>query len=180
MSAARGARRRWRCAAAAACALLGPTGCSSDPREGYSFTSAYDPDRGPIAVSMWENRTFTHGLESLVTEAIAKEVVRTTPWKVTSSDLARSTLTGVITSIELRPLSTANVSGLMEDIAVEITADFEWRSSGTGRLLAARRGFRSVASFVPAQGVGERIEVGQDQAVQKLARDVVATLRTGW
>ncbi len=162
--------------AALACAL---GACSDDPRSGYSSVGVHDETLGPVTVPVWTNETFTHGLEAELTDALVKEIQRATPWKVVSEG-GRSRLTGRIVSVELRPLSTANVSGLVEDMAVELTVDWEWKRAGTGKTIVGKKGFRSVSQFVPAQGVGERLEVGRRQAVQELARDVVVAMRSQW
>lgn len=162
--------------ALAACAL---GACSDDPRSGYTAVGVQDVSLGPIAVPIWANDTFNHGLEVELTDALVKEIQSTTPWKV-ASDGARSRLTGRIVAVELRPLSTANVSGLVEDMAVGLTVDWEWKRSASGKPIVAKRGFRSVSEFVASQGVGERLEVGQRQAIQELARDVVAAMRSQW
>lgn len=168
------------CIATSLIVALTLAGCTNDPHSGYSFEGVHDANLGPIAVPVWDNTTFTHGLEVPLTDAIVKEIQRASPWKVVGRDRARSVLTGTITSVELRRLSTANISGIVEDVAVEVTVDYEWRQAGTGKVLMAKRGVRSVSEFVPSKGVGERVEVGQQQALQAAARDVVASLRSGW
>jgi hypothetical protein len=168
-----------RALALAAVAALGAA-CSSDPRSGYAWGASRDESLGPIATPVWENETYSHGVEARLTEALAKEIQRTTPWKVASQESARTVIVGTIRSVELRKLSAADVSGLVEDVGVEITADFEWKERSSGRVIVARRGLRSIGTFVPALGVGERLEVGQNEAVGRLARDVVASMRAPW
>lgn len=154
--------------------------CASDPREGYSWGSSFDTSIHSVAAPMWTNETFHHGLEARLTEAVVKEIQRSTPWRVAPTGEADTTLTGVLRRVELRKLSTARTSGLAEETSIELTIDYTWKNTRTGKTLAARRGMRVVESFIPALGVGERIEVGETAAVDSAARGVVASMRSGW
>ncbi|MFM9996291.1 MAG: LPS assembly lipoprotein LptE [Phycisphaerales bacterium] len=154
--------------------------CASDPADGYSFKSTYAEDVRSVAVPIVENRTFTKGLEVRLTEAIIKEIQRSTPWVVTSRDRADAVFAGAITDSRLRAMSIARGTGLVLEQAVELSVDFDLRLARSGRVLVSRRSFDGVASFVPSRGTGERIELGEAAAVQELARDIVAELRSNW
>lgn len=160
-----------------ACLLVG---CADDPRQGYSFESTYGASVKSIAVPIFDNRSYSHGLEIDLTDAIIKELRRGTPWAVGAESAAQTTLSGTITSVVLRKVSTAQVSGLVQEVAVEIVLDYEWKDNRTGEVLLSRRGFRSVQSFVPAEGVGERVELGERAAAEEAAREIVSSLRSGW
>jgi hypothetical protein len=161
--------------------LLAPLpACTSDPHKGYSFNSTFDSSIKSIHVSMFQNNTFTHGVEVELTDAIIKELQRTTPWKVTSDTSAQTTLSGTISGSRLQALSYARVSGLVQEEAVILTIEFDWKDNRTGKVLVSRREFSVADSFVPSQDVGERIEVGQNAAIQQLAHDVAAQLRSNW
>lgn len=168
-------------AALAALACLGAlSACSSDPRQGYSIGHAFDRSVASIEVRLFENLSFSHGAEVRLADAIVKEVQQQTPWQVRTGQFAQTTLSGAITDVRLRARSVARETGLVQEQAVEFTLDFQWRDNRTGAILAARRGFRVTETFVPTLGAGERIEVGENLAVQEAAREVVAALRSGW
>lgn len=164
----------------AAIGLWALGGCSSDPRSGYAFGTGHDESIRTVALPMFGNTTYSHGVELDLTDAIVKEIHRSTPWRVAPADRADTTLSGTIVDVELRKLGTAPVSGLVQELAVEVAVDYEFKDNRTGRVLVARQGFRAAESFVPARGVGERIEVGERQAIEELARDIVASLRDAW
>lgn len=155
-------------------------GCGTDPSQGYVFDSAHDASMYSIHVPVFINTTYSHGIELDLTDAIVKQLKVATPWKVTSESTAQTTLTGKITDSRLQALSIARTSGMVQEQAVILTIDFEWRDNRTGRILTARRNFSASEIFVPSSGVGERIEAGQDGAIQKLARGVVDELRSSW
>jgi len=154
--------------------------CASDPSAGYSFAASHDAAIGPIAVTMFNNRTFSHGLEVELTEALVKEIARSTPWAVAPKASAGAVLTGAITNVRIRPLATARTSGLTQEAALEVTVEFSLRDARTGRVILSKRNFRSNGGFIPVQGVGERIDIAQAGAVDALARDIVAALRSDW
>lgn len=154
--------------------------CTSDPAQGYSFKPLHDENVRTVAVPVFDNETFSTGLEIELTEAIIKEIQRTTRWAVVSSAEADTVLTGSITGSELRRFSADSRTGLVEEMGVELRVDFDWQDNRTGKTLVARRSFSALDTFVPAQGTGERIEKGQHGVIQQLARDLVAELRTTW
>ncbi len=160
-------------------ALLAP-GCASDPTKGYSFSSAHREDIATIAVPVFENQTYAHGLETDLTDAVIKEIHRATPWRVTAGDRADTTLRAVITSADMRSLRKNPDSGLVQELAYVITVSFEWQDNRTGRALVSRRGFKAADTFVPAYGAQEKLELGQAATSDQLARDIVASLRSAW
>lgn len=162
-----------------ALAALLTASCASDPSEGYAMGSGHRRDVRSVRVPVWENRTFIPGLEAQLTEALIKEIQRSTPWVVVNSG-ATTTLDGTITAADLRKIGTDPDTGLVQDMAVDIAVDFVWTNNRTRRALIDRRNFRAQGSFVPTRGVGEPIEVGQLNALESLARDIVHELRSNW
>ncbi|MEX2218613.1 MAG: LPS assembly lipoprotein LptE [Phycisphaerales bacterium] len=151
------------------------------PACGYSFNQARPTSARTVAVPVFRNDTFTHGLEAHLTDAVIKEIQRRTPWVVTSAggSAAQSTLSGTITAAELRALSTSSRTGLVQEQAFELTIDFTWADS-TGRPIVERRNFKALESFIPERGVSERTEVAHHAAIQELARAIVHEMRSAW
>lgn len=155
-------------------------GCSSDPTRGYSFSSTFPSDVRSVSVPVFENQTFQTGLEADITDAIIKEIQRATPMRVVQSETADSKLTGVLRSAELRRLSLDRQTGLVQEMALDLTVDFEWTDLRTGKSIVARRNFSSADTFVPSRQTGERIDIARTGASQRLARDLVNELRSAW
>ena len=154
--------------------------CSSDPTAGYANVSPHRSDMSSISVPIFNNLTHHHGAETLLTQALARRIQRQTPWKLTAGAQADSTLTGTIVAIELERLGQDRITGLGNEMAVDIAVDFRWVDNRTGEPIVARRNFRGSATFVPAQGVREPIETGLQGAVESLAESMIAELRTDW
>lgn len=167
---------------ATGCVILavGIAACHSDPSRGYSFASTFPEGVNSISVNVFENQTFAVGLERDVTEAVIKELQRSTPLLVVRAGSADSDLVGIITSAEMQRLSLDSQTGLAQELAVQITVDFDWRDRRSGKLLSSRRNFTATDTFVPARQTGERLEVGQTSAAQRLAKELVADLRADW
>ena len=155
-------------------------GCTSDPTQGYSFESSHDAAMYSINVPVFTNTTFSHGIELELTDAIVKQLKVATPWKVTSEATAQTTLSGTITDSRIQALSIGRTSGIVQEQAVLLTIEFQWRDNRTGKVLVSRKNFSASEIFVPSQGVLQRIEAGQSGAIQKLARGVVDELRSSW
>lgn len=175
-------RRVAECGAIAA-SLLGVAGlpaCSSDPTQGYSFQSTYPQSVHSVSVPIFDNYTFDTGVESELTDAIIKEIQRSTGLRVVQGGGAESQLKGVVTKSTLRRLSTQRGTGYVQEMSVTLTVDFDWKDTRTGKVLTSRREFAAGDTFVPVPDSGERIDTGRHGAVQRLARDIVGEMRVAW
>ena len=154
--------------------LAGPLGC------GYSTQELFPTDYRSVAVPIFNNRTFYRGVEFELTEAIVKQLEQRTPYLAREAGVADTLLTGTITSIETRQLSRTGEAGLPQEVELIMTVDFTWTDQRDGEVIVDRKGFTSVGRYVPTQPVGERMNLGQQAAVQQLAVDLVSALRGGW
>jgi hypothetical protein len=160
--------------------LLLTPGCASSPNQGYAFDSGFDESIRTIAVPIFRNETTSRGLEVQLTEAVQKQLQQRTPWRLASTDRADTTLVAVITNTQLNVLSDDPRTGLVQEQAVRITIRFEWRDNRSGEVLVARDGYSASAVFSPSRGVGDRLEMGQRNAIEELATDLVSDLRSSW
>lgn len=160
--------------------IVGGAGCSSDPATGYSFTSTYDTSVRTVAVPVFDNATMETGLGVELTDAVAKEIQRATPWRVVARASADTELLATVTDVSRRTLSEARGTGLSEEQAITVTVRFEWRDARTGRAIVSRRNFSASATSIQARPTSERAEVGRREAIEELARDIVRELRTTW
>ncbi|MBI1337502.1 MAG: hypothetical protein GC164_11125 [Phycisphaera sp.] len=154
--------------------LLLATGC------GYQHKELFPDQYATVSVPIFGNRTFYRGVEFDLSEALIKEIELRTPYKAVPGSRAQTVLEGNITGISQRQLSRTRTGGLPEEIEVTITVDFVWKDLGTGTVIRERRGFESVGRYVPSLPVSEPFPVAQHQAVQRLATDIVSTMRADW
>ncbi len=165
---------------AACIGALGLSGCASDPHQGYSFASTHSTNVQSVSVPIFENTTYASGIEAELTDAIIKEIQRTTRWAVVSGAASDTELTGTITNAQLERLSVQKETGLVQEMAYRIRVDFEFRDNRSGKVITSRRNFEALDTFVPARPSQERIEIGQVGAMQRLAKQLVAELRDAW
>lgn len=164
-----------------ALSLLLPA-CSSDPRKGYAFSSTYSKQVRTIQVPIFNNTTSEPGIEIMLTEAIIKQL-ESKGWTVRQSAAADTTLSGTLTGSELRRLSLESRTGLIQELALTLTLDFEWRDNRTDKVLASRRSFSASDTFAPTKSptsAGEPIEAGRFSAIDRIAKDLVGELQSKW
>lgn len=160
--------------------LAALSGCAADPKQGYSTQPVYDTTVRTISVPIFDNYTYRPELAVALTEAVSKELARTTPWAVTNTANADTVLKGVVRAEDLRKLSQDSNSGLVQEQAVTIVIDFEWRDARSNKARVIRRRFTGVDTFVPVRGTGERLETGEFAAIDRLAKAIVGELRSAW
>jgi len=132
-------------------------------------------------VPIFENPTFYHGVEVQLTDAIIKELQRQTPYAVVNGGGgAQSTLSGTVTDVKMRQMTTNRRTGLVEDVAVSMSVDFTWRDNRSGRPILQRSQFTASEDFVPSRPTNERIELAEHAVVQELARAIVNEMRSKW
>ncbi len=169
-------------AALVAASLPGLLGCASDPHKGYVFGSTYDESVRTIAVPVFDNSTYTPGLEQTLTEAIVKRIQSSTPWRIVGHESADTVLTGTIEEARFQQLTRTRGTGFVQEQMLTLTVGFTWRDNRTGEPRVRREHFSATTTFTPARGLagepGERVEIGQRTAIDELARAIVAELRS--
>lgn len=155
-------------------------GCASDPKQGYSFSSTHSSTIQTISIPVFQNTTYASGIEAELTDALVKEIQRTTKWAVVSNAAADTELSGTITAAQLDRLSVRTQTGLVQEMAYRVRVDFELRDNRSGKVITSRKNFEALDTFVPGQPTGERLEIGQVGAVQRLAKQIVSELRDSW
>ena len=155
--------------------------CAISASDGYVFDTGFRKDIRSVSTPLFENRTFEHGVEARLAEALAKELNRVSPYAVTSSDAdADSSITGVIKVVHRRQISVNRDSGLGQEMAIEIVVDFQWRDNRTGKTILARRNFRGAGTYIPTPGASERTRIGEEGAITSVVQGLVAELRGEW
>jgi hypothetical protein len=165
------------------CLALGVLiGCASDPHKGYVLGSTYDAGIRTVSVPVFRNGTFTPGIEQTLTDAITKEIMRSTPWRVVSSGNADTELAGWIGEYRLLALTRTPGTGLVQEQALSMQVNFTWRDNRDGTVRLQRERFGATTTFIPSPGIngepGERIEIGEREAIEELARAIVNEMRS--
>jgi hypothetical protein len=141
--------------------------------------STFPTEARSVQVPIFANQTSEPGHEALLTEAVIKEL-QSRGFRVLQNAPSDTLLTGTITGLELRRLSQDPRTGLVQEMGLTATVDFEWRDARTGAVIVSRRSYSAADAFVPARGGGEPIEAARFSAFGSLAKGIVHELRSGW
>ena len=139
-------RRRF-LALGATATLAAVAGCRSG---GFTFLgyqvgadALYDPNIRTVYVPLFNNRAFQttpyRGFEVDVTEAVIREIGKTTPFRVTSDlDKADTELLGTIMLIQ-KTLLNRNQQNMIREGEIAVTVDVVWRDLRDGTILSNPR-----------------------------------------
>jgi hypothetical protein len=139
---------QWSRAGALACAGLSVILPACDPDGnftilGYTTRPNYDPKYKTIRVPIFQNKTFTEGLEFDLTQAVVREIEAKTPMKVrTAGCPADLELTGTIQVVTKGILNVNQLNEVREG-EMTITVELVLRDLHTGEILS-RPGRRPV------------------------------------
>jgi hypothetical protein len=157
-------------------------GCSDDPTKGYSTAGLHRDDVESVAVPIWKraNPVYRREIETRLTEALVKRIQLDTPYKVTDKSKADTILEGTLVNITQRVMSFNPDTGSPRDIEVQLTVDYKWTDLRTGEVLVEKKGFRAAAVYYPPEPLSEDFFEGSEDAVNRLAEQIVETMERPW
>jgi Lipopolysaccharide-assembly len=162
------------------CALL--CGCA-----GYRMGTAslYPPDVHTVYVPMFESDSFRRNLGERLTEAVVKEIESKTPFVVVNSPNADSILTGRLTN-ETKRLLIEGPTREGRELQLDFRVDVTWIDR-KGEIVQPMQAVPlpstlvsvgQTADIVPE--VGQSIATGQQQAIQRVAEQIVSLMEAPW
>lgn len=154
--------------------VLANSGC------GYSHQELFPTDVRTVSVPIFDNQSFYQDVEFDLTEALVKEIELRTPYKVTGADRADTILQGEIVSVSQGRLSRQEIGGVPQEMEYRITTNFEWKDLRTGKMLRQRQGFQSVGRYISTGPIFEPLTIGQHEAIQKAAQQIVSIMAADW
>lgn len=168
-------------AVALAIAFFSP-GCAT-----YRFgsRSLYRCDIRTVHVPMVHSDSYRRNLGERLTEAIVKEIELKTPFKVVDADSADSILSARIISDSKRVLSENSLDE-PRDLETDYFVQMSW-ADRRGDLLASGTpipfsplmvNVSQAANFVPE--AGQSITTAQQEAIQRLAEQIVSQMEAPW
>mgnify|MGYP002622691045 CR=1 len=148
------------------------TGC------GYSTESLHRSDVRSVYVEMFQSREFRRGIEMQLTEALRKQVDRTTPYKNAPREKADTILSGEVLEWRESTLGTDFVADQPRQTAATLTVRYRWQDQRTGKLLVDQPRFVQTVEYV--RPVGETVDDGRNDATNKIARRIVESMESPW
>lgn len=144
----------------------------------------YRRDIVTVAVPVFESESLRRHLGERLTEAVVKEIELKTPYKVTQGMNADSVLSGRIIE-ESKFIITENVNDEPRDIELEMFVELNWQDRRGQELfhqnLVLPPSLTSIGQavhFVPEGG--QSLVTAQQDAIKKLAEQIVARMEVPW
>lgn len=163
------------------CALVMP-GCA-----GYQVGnwSLYPGDVYTVYVPMFESTSFRRNLGERLTEAVMKEIELKTPYKVVGNSSADSILSGRIVG-ETKRVVAENRFDDPRQLEVDLQVEVSWldrhgaelREAATIPLPPELTMVAGSAGLVPE--VGQSVATAHQQAIGRLAEQIVALMEMPW
>ncbi len=158
-------------------AIVWLTGCSGVA--GYSNETLYPAEIRSVRLEMFDNRSFRRGVEYTLSDALAKRIEATTPYKIVSSqDRADSVISGQLVSIDQSALSIERDLAIPLEKEVVLTAVVNWKNLNTGQLMINSRTVVATASYSDFQD--QDFTYASALAANKLAQRIVQLMETNW
>lgn len=158
------------------------TGCA-----GYQIgnQSLYPSDVHTVYVPMFESNSFRRNLGERLTEAVMKEIELKTPLKVVSTPNADSILSGRLTR-DTKYVVVQDPHGDPRESEINFYVEVQWIDrhnntilrSGSVPLGAEMAAVTGMSDIVPE--VGQSMATAQQQAIQRLAQQIVALMEARW
>jgi hypothetical protein len=163
--------------------LLAVTAGCASYRVGYQ--SLYRPEVRTVFVPVFESESLRPHLGERLTEAVIREIQIRTPYKVVATPDADSTLSGTITRANKRVLARNRYNDA-RGIGHELTAEVQWVNRQgdvlmqTTALPFAPLGMTAVADshFIPE--AGQSLSAAQQDAIERMAREIVGQMEVWW
>ncbi|MGC3969869.1 MAG: LptE family protein [Pirellulales bacterium] len=147
--------------------------------------SLYSCNIRTVYVPMFESNSYRRGLGERLTEAVVREIERRTPYKVVNSSDADSILTGRILT-ETKGVSIEAPTDDAREILTYYTIETTWVDRNGVAVQAMQPvplppdivQVFSTENFFPE--LGESISTAQQDAINRVARQVVGLMETPW
>ncbi|MBN1852272.1 MAG: LptE family protein [Pirellulales bacterium] len=162
--------------------ILGPGGCATYR---VGARSLYAPDVTTVYVPVFESDSFRPDLAERLTEAVVKEIELNTPYKVVSTSDADSVLSGRITS-DTKRVVVEDFYDAPRELDMNLQVNVSWLNRRREPIREPQvfdwpgdaLGIGQSARLIPE--AGQSVAVSQQQAIQRLAKQIVAAMEEPW
>ena len=152
---------------------------------GYAVNRGFDPSVASVAVPVFDSASFRRGTEIRLTEAVQRQIVLRTPFRLAPEATADTVLRGRVVDLSKRPLTTSPTDDPRE-LQFRLAVEVLWEDRRDGRQLAVRR-FPITPDVVPlvstggqAVYLGESRVTAEREAVDRMARQIVDLMELPW
>jgi len=147
--------------------------------------SLYAPDIATVYVPMIESDSFRRDLGERLTEAVVKEIELKTPFKVVGTPDADSILSTQLVS-DTKRITIENRNDDPRAVEFKMAAQVTWlnrrripiQAPATLALPPALLPIGQTSTLIPE--VGQSVVTAQQQAIERLAQQIVSTMEEPW
>jgi hypothetical protein len=163
----------------AAITVLAAAGC------GYRLGGAYDQQIRSVHVPTFTTESYRRGFELMLTEAVQKNIQSRTHLRLAKEPDADTRLTGRIVRIGKTVLGESSNDDPRE-LQLRFDVLVTWEDVRTGRILAEQRvpiapeAIPLVSESTMAPEVGQSLATATQDGVERMARQIVELMETGW
>mgnify|MGYP000224064424 CR=1 FL=1 len=145
----------------------------------------FPADIQTVHVPMFESDSLRRHLGERLTEAVCKEIERRTPYKLANNDNADSVLTGRIVG-DRKNVLVNTLTGDPRELQVGLQVQVTWvdrrgsllRDEATIPLPPEVTDISASANLVPE--VGQSVATAQQEAIRRIAQQIVNLMETPW
>ncbi len=147
--------------------------------------SLYPPHIRTVYVPVFESTSFRRNLGERLTEAVIKQIERTTPYKVTGRSDADSVLWGMIVG-ETKRVTVSSLSGEPREVQTNLQILVSWIDR-QGNVIRRTEpipvpdemvNVSGAAALVPE--VGQSVTTAHQLAIDRLAEQIVSLMQCPW
>lgn len=164
------------------CLLLSVAGCAAYQVGTHSL---YAPDVATVYVPMIESDSYRRDLGERLTEAVVKQIELKTPYKVVDTPAADSVLVATLKS-DTRNVLAENVYDDPRLYETDLRVEVAWLNRRRAPIVPMQTmdmpaelvGIGQATHLIPE--VGQSVATTQQQAIQRLAEQIVSTMEEPW
>jgi hypothetical protein len=145
---------------------------------GYSSEGLYREGIRTVYVDMFHSKEFRRGIEFQLTEALRKEIDRSTPYRNAPKPKADTVISGEILEWREATLGRDFITALPRETAGTLVIRFRWQDMRTGKLLLEEPRFVTTVQYV--RPLGETVYEARADAASRMARRIVESMETPW
>jgi hypothetical protein len=147
--------------------------------------SLYAPDVATVYVPMIESDSYRRDLGERLTEAVIKEIELKTPYKVVDTPTADSILSARLL-VDTRRVLVENAFDLPRVSENELRAEVTWLNRRRLPIVPVQTlaippelvNIQQTSNLIPE--IGQSVATSQQQAIERLAQQIVSTMEAPW
>jgi hypothetical protein len=150
----------------------------------FGTRNLYAPDISTVYVPVFSSNSFRPDLGERLTEAVQKEIEKRTPYKVVNTPNADSVLSGQIVR-DVKRVTIENPTDDPREFEVVFTVRVSWvdRNNSVlqqGNVPIAGAAIELLQASPVRPEIGDSVATGQQQTIERLARQIVSMMEAPW